>query len=66
VERVRLAPRLLSPAWRNRATEEQKHEGWEMAVWIEKIIVTVLDETHERQVEEVMKMLSEEPEGSYG
>ncbi len=26
------------PVWRNRATEEQKREGWEMAVHIEKII----------------------------
>jgi hypothetical protein len=24
------------PAWRNRATEEQKRKGWEMAVRIEK------------------------------
>jgi hypothetical protein len=40
-------------AWRNRATEEQKRRGWEMAVRIEKIIATVLDETHKRQVEEV-------------
>jgi hypothetical protein len=28
------------PAWRNRATEEQKKTGWEMAVRIEKIICT--------------------------
>ncbi len=34
------------PAWRNRATEEQKRIGWEMAVRIEKIICTVLDEAH--------------------
>jgi hypothetical protein len=43
------------PAWRNRATEEQKRMGWEMAVRIEKIVATVLDEAHKRQVEEVMK-----------
>ncbi len=42
------------PVWRNRATEEQKREGWEMAVHIEKIIATVLYEAHKRQVEEVM------------
>jgi len=30
-------------AWRNRATEEQKKIGWEMAVRIEKISATVLD-----------------------
>ena len=34
------------PAWRNRATEEQKREGWEMAVRIEKIIATVLRENY--------------------
>jgi hypothetical protein len=38
-------------AWRNRATEEQKWIGWEMAVRIEKILCTVLDEAHGRQVE---------------
>jgi hypothetical protein len=27
------------PAWRNRATPEQKRRGWEMAVRIEKIFV---------------------------
>lgn len=32
------------PAWRNRATAEQKRVGWEMAVRIEKIVATVLDE----------------------
>ena len=53
------------PAWRSRATEEQKREGWEMAVRIEKIIATVLDEAHKRQVEEVMDTLEEGPEGLY-
>ena len=52
-------------AWRNRATEKQKREGWEMAVRIEKIIATVLDEAHRRQVEEVMATLEEDPEGLY-
>ncbi len=33
-----------------------------MAVRIEKIVVTVLHEAHERQTEEVMDMLSEGPE----
>ena len=42
------------PAWRNRATEEQNRIGWEMAVRIEKIIATILDEAHELQVEEVL------------
>ena len=53
------------PAWRSRATAEQKREGWEMAVRIEKIIATVLDEAHKRQVEEVMDTLEEGPEGLY-
>ena len=39
-------------AWRNQATEEQKRKGWEMAVRIEKILGTVLDEAHEQQVED--------------
>ncbi|MCA1717091.1 MAG: hypothetical protein LC781_09710 [Actinobacteria bacterium] len=58
--------RDYSPAaWRNRATEEQKRKGWEMAVRIEKIIVTVLHEAHGRQVEETMNTLSEGPEEFY-
>lgn len=52
-------------AWRNRATDKQKSIGWEMAVRIEKIIATVLDEAHKRQTEEVMDTLSEGPEGFY-
>ncbi len=52
-------------AWRNRATAEQKREGWEMAVRIEKIIATVLHESCKRQVEETMDALSEGPEGFY-
>jgi hypothetical protein len=35
------------PAWRNRATDEQKRIGWETAVRIEKIICTVLREARE-------------------
>ena len=50
------------PAWRNRATEEQKRIGWEVAVRIEKILCTVLHEAHEWQVEETMDILSEGPE----
>jgi hypothetical protein len=53
------------PAWRYRATEEQRRKGWEMAVRIEKIIARVLKEAHERQVEEVMETFSEGPEGFY-
>ncbi len=54
------------PAWRNRATAEQKRKGWEMAVRIEKIIATVLHEAHEEQVEEAVRTLDEGPEGFYG
>ncbi len=53
------------PAWRKRATAEQKRIGWEMAVRIEKILCTVLHEAHERQVEETMDTLAEGPEGFY-
>lgn len=45
------------PAWRNRATEEQKREGCEMAVRTEKIICTVLHKAYGRQVKEVMDTL---------
>ena len=54
------------PAWRSRATEEQKRVGWEMAVRIEKILCTVLHEAHQRQAEETMKTLVKGPEGFYG
>jgi len=58
--------RDYSPAvWRNRATEEQKRIGWEMAVRIEKILVTVLHEAHKRQVEETLQTLAEGPDGFY-
>ena len=53
------------PAWRNRATEEQRRKGWEMAVRIEKIITTVLDEAHKKQGEEAMYTLYEGPENFY-
>ncbi len=53
------------PAWRNRATAEQKRKGWEMAVRIEKIIATVLHEAHKEQVEEASDTLAEGPENFY-
>jgi hypothetical protein len=56
---------LLREESRLNTTKEQKREGWEMAVRIEKIIATVLDEAHKRQVEEVMDLLEEGPEGLY-
>ncbi|MCA1719183.1 MAG: hypothetical protein LC781_20950 [Actinobacteria bacterium] len=49
----------------NRRYVEQKRIGWEMAVRIEKIVATVLDEAHKRQVEKVMDTLREGPEGLY-
>jgi hypothetical protein len=46
--------------------EKQKRKGWEMAVRIEKVIATVLNEAYGRQVEEVIDVLSEGQEGFYG
>ena len=61
-----MAPQLLSGRLPNRATEEeQKKKGWEMAVRIEKIIVTVRHEAHGRQVKETMEILGEGPESFY-
>lgn len=40
------------PAWRGRATEEQKGRGWRMAVRIEKILCVVLHDIYKQQVEE--------------
>jgi hypothetical protein len=54
------------PVWRNRATEEQKQVGWEMAVRIEKILCAVLHEAYKRRVEETVETLYEEPEGFTG
>jgi hypothetical protein len=51
--------------WGNRATEEQKRIGWEMAVRIEKILCTGLHEAHRLQVEETMDTLSGGPEAFY-
>ena len=57
--------RGYSPAWRNRAAEEQTRIGWEMAMRIEKILCTVLHEARRRRVEEIMETLSEGPEEYY-
>jgi hypothetical protein len=52
--------KVRSPfAQRNRATEEQKRKGWEMAVRIELILYTLLNESHKRQVQEVIDTLQE-------
>ena len=54
------------PVWRNRATVGTVEEiGWEMAVQIEKIIVTVLHKAHRPQAEETMEALAEGPEEFY-
>jgi hypothetical protein len=53
------------PAWRNRATAEQKQVGWEMAVRIEKLLCVVLHEAYMQQVEEAMETLAEGPEEFY-
>ncbi len=52
------------PAWCNGATAEQKRLGWAMVVRIEKVLCTVLHETHERQVEGTLVALSEGSETS--
>jgi hypothetical protein len=44
----------VHPLIGNQVTEKQKQIGWEIAVRIEKILCTVLNEAHERQVEETM------------
>ncbi len=53
-------------ALRGGATREQKREGWEMFVRMEKILVTVLHEALKQQAEETIHTLSEGPEGFYG
>ena len=45
--------------------EEQKRVGWEMWVRMEKIICTVPDEAHKRQIKETMGALEEGPESFY-
>ena len=51
--------------WRHRATEEQKRQGWETWVRMDKIMCAVLREAHERQLEETMGALEVGPEGFY-
>lgn len=51
--------------WRNRASEEQKKAGWEMWVRMDKIICKVLQEAHQRQLDETMKALEDGPERFY-
>jgi hypothetical protein len=51
---------------RSDVPEEQKQVGWEMFVFIEKILVTVLHEALKRQAGDTMDVLSDGPEGFYG
>jgi hypothetical protein len=55
----------LAPAYSSGATNEQKRVGWEMFVFIEKILVTVLHEVLKQQAQETMEVLSQGPEGLY-
>ena len=56
----------LALAWDGAPTEEQKREGWEVFVRMEKILAAVLHRVLAQQVEETMDALSEGPEGFYG
>jgi hypothetical protein len=56
---------LLLPSANPGYRETAEKIGWEMDVGIEKIIATVLNEAHKRQVEAVMETLSEGPEEFY-
>ena len=53
-------------ALRSDVLEEEKRVGWEMFVFIEKILVMVLHEGLKRQARDTMDALSERPEGFYG
>jgi hypothetical protein len=53
-------------ALRSDVPEEQKRVGWEMFVFIEKILVTVLHEALKRQAGEIIDVLSDGPESFYG
>jgi hypothetical protein len=53
-------------ALRSEVSEEHKRVGWEMFVFIEKILVTVLREALKRQAGEIIDVLSDGPESFYG
>ncbi len=53
-------------ALRSDVPEEQKRVGWEMFVFIEKILVTVLHEGLKRQAGDTIDVLADGPEGFYG
>jgi hypothetical protein len=51
--------------WRSHATEEQRRIGWEVWVQMEKIVCTVLNAAHERQIEVTMDAFEEGSESFY-
>ena len=53
-------------AQKSNATKEQQRKGWEMFVFIEKILVTVLHEVLKQQAQETIVACSEGPEAFYG
>jgi len=53
-------------AWKTWSAHEQKRLTWEAAVRIERILVRVLHEAHERQTEETLDALVAGPEEFYG
>jgi hypothetical protein len=53
-------------ALRSDVPEEEKRVGWEMFVFIEKILVTVLHEALKRQAGETLDALSHGSESFYG
>ena len=53
-------------AQKSNATKEEQRKGWEMFVFIEKILVTVLHEVLKQQAQETIVACSEGPEAFYG
>lgn len=60
-----MTPRLLPSRLKEPDHRRAEARGLGDDVTIEKIIATVLDEAHRRQVEEVTDTLQEGPEGLY-
>lgn len=60
-----VAPRLRPLPLEEQGHEEQKREGWEMWVRMDKILCAVLREAHERQLDETMDALEDGPEDFY-
>ena len=53
-------------AQKSNTTKEQQRKGWEIFVFTEKILVTVLHEVLKQQAQETMEAFSEGPEAFYG